>query len=146
MEELDLSAYNHKLSIPLRYMDFDAMKHVNNARFLNFLEEARIAYWQDVLGSKLDSLDFNAVVARVEIDYKSSIFFGDDVIVYSRVSRIGNKSLTYECSITTEGKGKRRLAALSKVIIVKLGAKSLKPVKFDEKIKDLIRNFETLSK
>lgn len=143
MEEL--SAYNHKITFPVRFMDLDPMQHVNNARYLNFLEEARIAYWKDVLKVKLDSAEFNAVVARIEIDYKAPIFFNEEVIVYSRVSRLGNKSLTYDCAIVAEKDGEKKLAAKSLTTIVKLHPESLKPEPIDEKTKTAIRNFETLS-
>lgn len=144
MEEL--SAYNHKITFPIRFMDLDPMQHVNNARYLNFLEEARIAYWKDVLKVKLDSAEFNAVVARVEIDYKAPIFFNEEVTVYSRVSKIGNKSMTYDCAIVAEKEGKKKLAAHSLTTIVKLNPNTLKPEPIDEKTKSVIRNFETLSK
>src|SRR5690606_28957320 len=138
--------YNHKITFPVRFMDLDPMQHVNNARYLNFLEEARIAYWKDVLEVKLDSAEFNAVVARVEIDFLAPIFFNEVVSVYSRVSRIGTKSMTYDCTIVAEKDGKKKIAAHSLTTIVKLSPKTLKPTAIDEKTKGMIRKFETLSK
>ena len=37
-----------RMSIPLRWSDLDAFNHVNNARYLTFLEQARIE-WFDTL-------------------------------------------------------------------------------------------------
>ena len=51
MNEIQLNNYRHSVEIPVRFMDIDALQHVNNARYLNFLEESRIAYSQDLLNT-----------------------------------------------------------------------------------------------
>jgi len=52
----------------VRFRDLDSMGHVNNAVFLTYLEEARIAFLFG-RGATTDSL----IVARVEIDYRSPV-------------------------------------------------------------------------
>ena len=60
---INLNLFQHKIKLNVRFMDLDAMHHVNNARYLNFLEESRIAYSQEVLQQFNDIKSFNAVVA-----------------------------------------------------------------------------------
>jgi acyl-CoA thioester hydrolase len=114
----ELSLYKHKLNITVRFSDLDAMGHVNNATFLIFLEEARFAYFKAVLKRDQDNINFEAIIARIEIDYKNQICPGDKVIVYTRCPRIGEKSGDIENIIVVK-KGNEKIisaSALSKLV------------------------------
>ncbi len=65
--------------IQIRWRDMDAYGHVNNAVYLNYLEEARDAWVHQVLGSVTDTWDF--VLARVAIDFKSELRQEDEAVV-----------------------------------------------------------------
>lgn len=65
--------------VELRWRDMDAYGHVNNAVYLNYLEEARDAWVQDVLGTVTDPWDF--VLARVAIDFKRELTQSDAVVL-----------------------------------------------------------------
>lgn len=97
---MDIKDFKHKTKIKIRFSDLDAMQHVNNATYLTFLEEARIDYFNCLFNRKRDSLDFKAVVGRIEINYIYPIVLGDDVEVLTRVSKIGTKSFDVEHIIT----------------------------------------------
>jgi acyl-CoA thioester hydrolase len=75
----------------VRFRDLDSMGHVNNAVFLTYLEEARIAFLFG-RGATTESL----IVARVEIDYLSPVGLGETVDVGVRCSRLGTKSFDLE--------------------------------------------------
>ena len=104
MNEIQLKNYRHSVEIPVRFMDIDALQHVNNARYLNFLEESRIAYSQDLLNTYNSIQELNVLVARVEIDFMRPILFEEKVKVYTRIAKLGNKSFTFESIITTTNK------------------------------------------
>ena len=65
--------------VELRWRDMDAYGHVNNAVYLNYLEEARDAWVQQVLGKVTDTWDF--VLARVAIDFKQELKQEDGVVL-----------------------------------------------------------------
>ena len=78
---------------PLRWSDLDAYGHVNNAVYLNYLEEARDAWVQAVLGAVSGST-WDFVLARVEIDFRAELTQDDGaVIVRCTLDRIGRSSL-----------------------------------------------------
>ena len=78
--------------IEIRWRDMDAYGHVNNAVYLNYLEEARDAWVQQVLGSVSDTWDF--VLARVAIDFRSELAQDDgEVVVRCRLDSIGRASI-----------------------------------------------------
>lgn len=65
--------------VELRWRDMDAYGHVNNAVYLNYLEEARDAWIQEVLGKVTDTWDF--VLARVAIDFKQELKQEDGAVL-----------------------------------------------------------------
>ena len=82
----------HEARIRIRWHDMDAYGHVNNAVYLNYLEEARDAFVQKVLGPATNTWDF--VLARVAIDYRAELTQDDgEVLVRCRLDSIGRASL-----------------------------------------------------
>jgi acyl-CoA thioester hydrolase len=70
----------------------DAYGHVNNGVYLNFLEEARDRWIEQVLGEVADTWDF--VLARVAIDFRSELRQDDgEVVVRCWLGSIGRSSI-----------------------------------------------------
>jgi acyl-CoA thioester hydrolase len=85
--------YRHRTTLPVRFRDIDAFGHVNNAVFHSYVEQARIQYLLEVLETAEPFDRLPLILARVELDYRSPIFFGDEVVVETRVDRIGTTSI-----------------------------------------------------
>ena len=93
------------VAIPLRWSDFDAYAHVNNAEMLRILEEARIqAFWRADEGSGPGSdtaiLDARpgaetiSLIARQEIEYLAPIpYMRAPLDIEMWIGRIGGASL-----------------------------------------------------
>jgi YbgC/YbaW family acyl-CoA thioester hydrolase len=144
MKSFDPSLYQHSISFPVRFMDIDALNHVNNARYLNYLEEARIAYSRELLNTYHSIEDLKVLVARVEIDYLYPIKFGSEVKVYTRISKVGTKSFNFECVICGVSGGKETPAAFSNVTLVSFDPISEQSVEIDPELKKRIMAFEKL--
>jgi acyl-CoA thioester hydrolase len=80
--------------IEVRYGDLDPQGHVNNAKYLTYLETGRMAYVRH-LGLLPDGsfLDLGMILAALQIDFREPILFGQSVRVGVRVESIGNKSM-----------------------------------------------------
>ena len=78
----------------VRFQDLDGMGHVNNAVFLTYMESARIAFLSS-LGAG-DNPQHSLILARMEVDFRSPIAFGEEVEVGVRPSRLGTKSFELE--------------------------------------------------
>lgn len=86
----------------VRFRDLDPMGHVNNAVFLTYLEQARIAFFeQQGLSVALD--DMNMIVARVEIDFRAPVRLGQEVEVAVSATRFGTKSFDLGYELTVDG-------------------------------------------
>ena len=104
-----------EVRIPIRWRDVDAYGHVNNAVFLNYLEEARDRLVASLFGEA--SWDF--VIARVAIDYRAELSQADgEAVVRCWVTGIGTSSVrTAEEVRKTDG----TLAAEAASVVVARG-------------------------
>ena len=98
---------------PVRFRDLDPMGHVNNAVFLTYIESARAAFLQH-LGAVQTLEDLAIIVARIEIDFRAPVRFGNEVEVSVRVSRFGEKSFDLEHELRVGD----TLAAEAKTVLV----------------------------
>jgi len=100
--------------VELRWRDMDAYGHVNNAVYLNYLEEARDAWVQEVLGKVTDTWDF--VLARVSIDFKQELKQEDGaVLVRCALDSFGRSSVrTREEIVKQDG----TISAIAESVIV----------------------------
>ncbi len=80
----------HRLEV--RFADIDVMGHVNNAIFLNYFEQGRIAFFRQHNQSDWDWSKYGIIVARNEVDYLKPVLLHDEVYVTAEFGKIGNKS------------------------------------------------------
>ena len=81
-----------EIRLPLRFRDVDAFGHVYHAEYLTLLDEARTRWFRDAVA--LDEPGAY-VVARIEIDYVSSLVLDDaEVVATFAVERVGTSSVT----------------------------------------------------
>ena len=137
-----LKGFKTVTEVPVRFRDTDAMGHVNNAVYLSYLEQARVAYFHEVYGYTKPE-DFGIIVARVEIDYKSPLFVGETVLVGIRATRIGGASFDAEYRAVVKGSG--RLAAEAKTVQVGYDYRSGKVRKLTEEFVRTMRRHDGLS-
>ena len=80
-----------------RFGDLDPMGHVNNAVYLTWIETSRIEFMRR-LGAfdKPDTGEMSMILARVELDFRSAVEFGEEIAVGVRVGRLGTKSFDLE--------------------------------------------------
>ena len=114
--------------------------HVNNARFLSFLEEARLAYYRHLNLFESESyLDLPLIVADIHIVYLAPISLLEKIRVGARVKRLGNKSLVFEFEIFSEtGEVKAR----SETVMVAYDYHQKKTVPLADKHRRIIAKFE----
>ena len=86
----------------VRFRDLDPMGHVNNAVFLTYIEQARVAFLTEV-GAATGLEDMNLIIARVEIDFKAPVRFGQELEISVRASQFGTKSFELEYVLRVDG-------------------------------------------
>jgi acyl-CoA thioesterase FadM len=71
----------HKTTIQLRFSDIDMLRHVNNAKFATFMENARMQFYRDLIAQQHDWNETGLIIARLEFDFKIPVFLNDDFYV-----------------------------------------------------------------
>lgn len=90
----------HRAGIQMRYGDIDAMGHLNNAVYVQYLETSRVLLMRD-LG--VPDRDDRSVIARLELDYRQEVRWGQEVTVESLVERVGGSSWTVVSRLLADG-------------------------------------------
>jgi len=86
--------------IKVRGFHVDIFQHVNNARYLEFLEEGRWAFFDDFgADTELMQQGMAWAVVNINIDFKSEANFGDVLEVLTQFSKLGNRSITMKQTI-----------------------------------------------
>jgi acyl-CoA thioester hydrolase len=122
----------------------DPQGHVNNAKYLTYFEQARVTYWMDLkLFTKDQSfMELGVILADVHITYLEPIYFGQNIKVGVRVTRLGNKSMTWEQNIVDAGTG--RELAKGEVIVVAYDYGAGKTISVPQEWREKITEFEDL--
>lgn len=140
---MDLSQFKHIKNIEIRYDDLDTLGHVNNKAYLSYLEEARIDYHKQLFNWKHE-LEFNAVVAKIEINYRKPLYYTDKLMVYTRLLNTGTKSFELESYFITKTNNPDVISKVAdaKVVLVAIDPLTGHPVNLPEKEKQLLLEFE----
>ncbi len=102
----------YTVDIDVRLRDVDFMGHVNNAVYATYLEQAREAFFEDVLDVSL--VDVGTVLVNLEIDYRRPIEATDDVEITLDVRDLGSSSIPMEYEVRADGE----LAATARTVQV----------------------------
>ena len=100
------------------------MGHVNNARYLTYVEIARVAYYEQVTGNALPigvhGAEEGMILAEIRMTYRSPAFYGETLTVETRVERIGRTSFGMVHRITAPESryGPARLVAVADSTLV----------------------------
>ncbi|WP_342318298.1 acyl-CoA thioesterase [Corynebacterium mayonis] len=87
----------HEITVPVRWGDVDRFGHINNLTYIEYAQEARIAFSNERFGG---ATGLPVFVRRVEADYSRPILPDtSEVTVRTEVAEIGNTSFTTRQSI-----------------------------------------------
>jgi len=144
-----IKRYNHCMShfkffhpVEVRYGDLDPQGHVNNAKHLTYIEQARIAYMIELgLFTRDQSfMEIGVILADVHITYLEPIYFGEQIKVGVHVAKLGNKSMTWNQNIV-DAKTSKELAK-GEVVMVTYDYKEEKTINIPHEWREKIKQFE----
>ncbi len=97
--------FRHKLSVQLRFNDADIFGHVNNTVYFQFFDLAKLDYFRQIAGGKLDENEIAMVVANVNCDFLAPAFLDENLEVLTQYTRLGEKSLHLEQRLVNSRSG-----------------------------------------
>jgi acyl-CoA thioester hydrolase len=125
-------------TIPVRITDLNYGKHVGNDTILSMIHEARVQYLKQLGYGELDLAGVGVIMSDVAIEFKSELFYGDEVLAsvaagdLSRISfdlyyklekRSGDKTILVAAAKTgmvCYDYGNKKVAAIPTEVVEKL--------------------------
>lgn len=94
----------HRYECHVRFSDVDVYGHVNNVKYFEYYQEARIAFVMSLSdGPSGGDPTHRQVVARIDVDYRWPLLFRPEpYTVETRVTRLGTSSYGLACRIVDE--------------------------------------------
>ena len=125
--------------VRVRYSDLDAQGHVNNARVLTLLEEARVDWlYMDAPRHGADQLVRAIVVATLEIQYKRPITFGPPARVSLGVAKIGGASFTVDYVVHSDD----QVVATANTVLVVIDSADGKPRRLGDAERSYLASYQ----
>ena len=116
--------------VRVRWSDLDAFRHVNNAKTVTLLEEARVDWlFSEAARHGVERLTDGIVVARLEIDYKRPIGMELPVTVSMGLTKLGQASMTVDYVLSVAGS----TAATASSVLVPVDPATFRPRRIDER-------------
>ena len=140
--------FRHRKVVEVRFADTDAMGHVNNAKYLTYMETARTRYIEEVILGEPMRLgvygELSFIVADVRLAYRSPAHYGETLTVETRTSGIGRTSIRMDHRITAPDSsvGRARLVAVCESVLVRYDYGSEAPVPVSPQEIERIEAFE----
>jgi thioesterase-3 len=92
---------SHSIEIKVRGYHLDLFRHVNNARYLEFLEEAR---WSFLEGANnldlLEKQNYAFAVVNININYRRPAYMGEMLRIATTMKSIGARSCVMHQLVT----------------------------------------------
>jgi len=140
--------FAHAHPVEVRLADTDAMGHVNNAAYLTYAEIARVAYYERVAGERLPLGTHGAtegmILAEIRMTYRSQAFYGEILLVETRVERIGRTSfqMVHRLTAPESRYGPVRLVAVADSVLVAYDYRAERPIPVRPALVGAIEAFE----
>lgn len=116
--------------VRVRWSDLDAFRHVNNAKTVTLLEEARVDWlFSDAAKHGIERLTEGIVVAHLEIDYKRPIGMDVPVTVSMGLTKLGQASMTVDYILSVAGV----TAATASSVLVPVDPVTFRPRRLDDR-------------
>ena len=108
----------HSTKIQLRFSDFDVLRHVNNAKYATFMENARVDFFNEIIAPGHNWEETGILIARLEFDFKIPVLMTDSLYIETHISSIGTKSIVFDHDFIVSGDTGPLLKAKGKSITV----------------------------
>ena len=113
-----MGAWSTEVTLDVAWGEMDALGHVNNVRYITWVETARIAFFEKLGMSTRAGDPIGPILARIENDFLEPVEYPARVTVGIRPERVGNTSLTLAHQIWLAGAPDRVVARGRAVVVL----------------------------
>ena len=127
--------------IKVRGYHIDVFSHVNNARYLEFMENARWEIFEEYVDlERLQAKGIIFVAVNININYRKPASMGNVLELYIDLGRIGNKSAVFYQEIKL--KGTDTVVVDAEVTFVFTDLNTGKAIMIDDEIRGSLEEFK----
>ena len=127
--------------VPVRFHDLDVMGHAHHTLPVIYFEEARAAYWREVVG-RPNVQDIDYVLAEIRVQFKQRILYPATLTVRTGVTHLGNASFTMAYELANE---EGAILATGESVQVMFDYQSGRAMRMPAESRTRIENFEGLA-
>ena len=136
--------FHFSISIPVRFADCDVLGHVNNAKYITYMEQVRVDYFAQIMGiylsGPLANPEVSAIIAEVTCAFKSPVHQGEIIVTKVRTSEMKRSSLIMEYKLVDQKTN--RLVATGRSVTVAYNYKENKSIPIPNEIRKKIEKIE----
>ena len=135
---METSAHEHRLRI--RYSETDQMGVAHHANYVLYLEESRTELMRQrgCSYAELERRGFGLPVRKLDLRYRAPAVYEDEIVVKTRVGRVGAASVTFESEIHRTADGVHLASGVIELACVDLRSSERKPVVLPEELRALL--------
>ncbi len=139
-----VSDFNFSIRLTPRFFDLDVYRHVNNAVYSTYCEEARAAYCRHLNIFLPDRKMIGFVIAKAEMEFLAPVKLGEDLEVFIRSANWGRARFDFFYLITGRNLGKNVFRGRTTCVCWDVNRK--KPVPLDSRERAIMGEFESGSR
>jgi len=138
-----MDGFNFVLPYKVRIVDVNYGGHVANSAVLNFFQDARIAYLNNLGGySELDiGGGCGIILPEAHVSYRAEMFHNDELLIGARVRDLSRSSFRMEYHIERNGE----ITAEGETVLVCFDYQKRKPRRLDPGFREKVLDFEAIS-
>jgi len=140
--EIKPEIFKATLPIQIRFNDIDAMGHINNNIYFSYFDLGKTTYFEDIRPTAISWTEGLIVVAHIEVDFFSPIYYKEKIAVDSKVVKLGEKSGTFLQQIRNVKNGE--IKCRCKSIFVTYDALTQASIPIPENWRDAISKYEEI--
>ena len=118
---------NFSIEIKVRYCETDQMGLVHHGSYINYFEEARIA-WISNLGFSYSEMEKSGIilpVSKLNVNYLRPAYFDDDLLISVEITELPTSRLIFNYTIKKE----EEVIVTGTTVLAFLNKETKKPVK-----------------
>ncbi|MGM0651781.1 MAG: acyl-CoA thioesterase [Bacillota bacterium] len=128
------------LEIPVRSTEIDFLGHVNNTKYLDYMQWGR-EDWYMKAGLTFEMMlekNIGTVIANISIDYLSASYLGEVLVIETEPLEVGNTSLKMRQDILKKDSGQEVSSAEVTVVFIAMDTEKSTPIPAE--LKKLLKN------
>lgn len=131
--------FHHQMPAQLRFSDVDRFGHVNNSVYFSLFDMCKTRYLFDVVGKDIFE-KVSIVVAHVEADFISPVYFPDEIVIETAIKKLGHKSFTLFQRAINKRTGD--VKCLCETVMVVLDNNLMQSIEIPEEFRSKVTAFE----